>query len=158
MTKGRRRASRIAKGSGRGLPKGKRSLPRRFFGLFVSRPMRYFLLLVLFLALLFYFVSPLFSPLISELETARDSAIETFGLGLVLLAVLILLLIWMAWRWQVPHFLNSWNRWLGGIAFFFAIFGFLAFFKPGGDSIIAEHTWGGDLGKAVIGTPMPLVL
>ncbi len=116
-------------------------------GLFFSRPMRYFLLLVLVLALLFYFSA----PLISALDTARDSLLETFGAGLVLLAMAILLLIWIVWRWRIPRFLSSWNRWLGGIAFFFALFGLLAFFKPGGDSIAAEHTWGGNLGKAVIG-------
>jgi S-DNA-T family DNA segregation ATPase FtsK/SpoIIIE len=109
--------------------------------------MRYFFLLVLVLALLFYFSA----PLISALDTAQDSMIRTFGAGLILLAMAILLLIWMVWQWRIPRFLNSWNRWLGGIAFFFALFGLLAFFKPGGDSIIAEHTWGGDLGKAVIG-------
>jgi len=119
----------------------------RFMGLFLSRPMRYFFLFVLVLALLFYFSA----PLISALDTAQDSMLETFGAGLILLAMAILLLIWMVWQWRIPRFLNSWNRWLGGVGFFFAIFGLLAFFKPGGDSIAAEHTWGGNLGKAVIG-------
>ena len=151
MAKGQRRASRTAKSGGRGQPKSKRSEPRRFFGLFFSRPVRFFLLLLLFLALLFYLVTPLISPLISDVETARDSLIRTFGLGLFLLAMAILLLIWMVWRWRIPRFLSSWNRWLGGIAFFFAVFGLLAFFKPGGESIVANHTWGGNLGKAVIG-------
>ncbi len=148
MAKGRRRASGVTKRSGRGQPKRRRSLLGRFLGLFVSRPMRYFFLLVLVLALLFYFSA----PLISALETARDGLIETFGAGLVLLAMAILFLIWVVWWWRTPRFLNSWNRWLGGIAFFFALFGLFAFFKPG-EGIISEHTLGGDLGKAVIGAP-----
>ena len=147
MAKGRRRVRRVAKGSSRKLVRRKPSLLGRFSRIFVSRPMRYFFLLLLFLALLFYFSA----PLISALESARDSMIETFGLGLVLLALVILLLIWMVWRWQTPRFLSSWNRWLGSITFLFAIFGLLAFFKPGGDGILAEATWGGNLGKAVIG-------
>ena len=119
MAKGGRRSRRVAKGGSRKLVRRKPSLRGRFLRIFVSRPMRYFFLLVLFLALLFYFSA----PLISALENARDSMIETFGLGLVLLALAILLLIWMVWRWQTPRFLSSWNRWLGGIVFLFAISG-----------------------------------
>ncbi len=149
MAKGGRRSRRVAKGGSRKLVRTKPSLRGRFSLIFVSRPMRYFFLLVLFLALLFYFSA----PLISALESARDSMIETFGLGLVLLALAILLLIWMVWRWWTPRFLNSWNRWLGSITFLLAIFGLLAFFEPGGEGILARHTWGGNLGKAVIGAP-----
>ncbi len=148
MAKGRRRARRVAKGGSRKTSRRNPSLLGRFSRIFFSRPMRYFFLFVLFLALLFYFSA----PLISALETARDSLIETFGGGLVLLAMVILLLIWLVWRWRTPRFLSSWNRWLGVIVFFFALFGALAFFKPG-EGIPSEHTWGGNLGKAVIGAP-----
>ena len=146
MAKGRRRASRVARGSGRRVVRRNPSLLGRFLRLPFSRPMRFILLLLLVLALLFYFSA----PLVSALDTARDNLIETLGAGLVLLAMATLLLIWMLWRGRVPRFLRGWNRWLGGIGFVLALFGLLTFFKPG-EGIPSEATLGGNLGKAVIG-------
>jgi len=135
VAKTRRRAPKLTK--------QKPSLLRRFFS---CRPVRLFLLAVAVAALLFAFNS----PVASALDTAWDSLLRAFGWGLILPAVVILLLLLMAWRRRVPGFLRSWNRWLGIIAFIVLIFGILAFFKPG-EGILAEPTWGGNVGKAIIG-------
>ncbi|MFQ5925130.1 MAG: DNA translocase FtsK [Dehalococcoidia bacterium] len=133
------------------MPKERPSLLGRFFRFLFSRPMRRLLLLVVVVGLLFYFRA----PVISALGTAWESVISFFGVGLILPAAAILLLGWMLWRWRIPGFLGGWNRWLGGIAFSVALFGLLAFFRPPG-GILGEVTWGGDLGRAILGTPGPL--
>jgi len=127
----------------RRLPTRKPSLLRRFLS---WRPVRMFLLVVAVVALLFAFSS----PVASALDTAWDNLLKAFGAGIALPALVLLLLLLLAWRRQVPVFLRSWNRWLGIIAFIVLIFGILAFFKPG-EGILAEPTWGGNVGKAVIG-------
>jgi len=107
--------------------------------------------LVVVLGLLLYFRA----PVISALGTAWESVISFFGVGVILPAAAILLLGWMVWRWRIPGFLRAWNRWLGGIAFSLALFGLLAFFRPQG-GILSEVTWGGNLGRAILGIPGPL--
>jgi len=125
---------------------------RRFFRFVFSRPVRWVLLLIIFLALLFSFSS----PVVSAFSTAWGALIGTFGAGLILLAVVIVLVGLIVSRKGVPDFLRRWsqslgdaasalalrrwNLWLGGIVFALAVFGLLAFFALGGA-----------LGTAIIG-------
>ena len=104
------------------------------------------LLLIVALALLFYFRS----PVMTGLSTAWETLLEAFGAGLILVAVVVAFLGWMIWRRRIPAFFQRWNRWLGAIAFSLTIFGILAFFRPQG-GLLSEVTWGGNLGRAIIG-------
>jgi S-DNA-T family DNA segregation ATPase FtsK/SpoIIIE len=117
----------------KGMKSTKTSRIRRYL---FSRPVRLLLPLIIALALLFYFQA----PVMGAFNTAGEALIGTFGLGLILVVVTILLLGWMAWRRRIPRFLRIWNRLLGAIAFSVAIFGVLAFFALGGS-----------LGMAIIG-------
>ena len=112
------------------------------------RPVKILLLLAAIAALLVAFRS----PVASGLDTAWDSLLRSFGVGLVLVAAAILLLASIVARRQVPGFLCSLKGWLGVIGLIFFVFGILAFFKPE-EGILAEATFGGNLGKATIGAP-----
>jgi len=117
---------------------------RRFFRFIFSRPVRWVLLLIIFLALLFSFSS----PVVSAFSTAWGALVGTFGVGLILLAVAIVIVGLIVSRKGVPDFLRRWsqslgdaasalalrrwNLWLGGIVFALAVFGLLAFFALGG--------------------------
>ncbi len=143
MPKARRKPKRTVNRAVRRKP----SLIRRFFGLLFSRPVRAILLFAVALALLFYFRS----PVVSGLSTAWGSLLRFFGVGLALLGAVILALGLMVWRWWLPGFLKRWNRWLGIIAFIFALFGLLAFFRPQ-QGILGQVSFGGNLGTAVLGS------
>ncbi|MFW6126273.1 MAG: ATP phosphoribosyltransferase, partial [Chloroflexota bacterium] len=127
---------------------------RRFFAFLFSRPVRWVLFFIIFLALLFSFSS----PIIAAFSTAWGALVGAFGVGLIILAVALVLLGLIVSRKGVPEFLGRWSRslgamasalglrrwnlWLGGIAFCLAAFGILAFYGLGGA-----------LGRAIIGGP-----
>ncbi|MBE0415346.1 MAG: DNA translocase FtsK [Dehalococcoidia bacterium] len=125
--------------------KTKTSLTRRFFAFLLSRPVRWLLLLAIFLALLFSLVG-------AFNIAAGEVLIDTFGVGLILVVLAMVFVGWMVWRRRIPGFLRRWNRWLGAIAFSLALFGLLAFFKPQG-VLLSDATWGGNLGRVILGAP-----
>lgn len=154
MAKAKGKPSKKSKRAPEPAVSGGTSPIRRFFGFFFSRPVRWILLLIIFVALLFSFSS----PVVSAFSTAWGALIGTFGAGLIVVAVVIVLLGMIVARRGVPEFLRRWshslgdiasalalrrwNRWLGAIAFILALFGLLAFFALGGR-----------LGMAIIGAP-----
>ncbi len=157
MAKAKGKPRKTSKGASSTAIGGSSSPIRRFFGFFFSRPVRWILLLIIFVALLFSFSS----PVVSAFSAAWGALIGTFGVGLIVVAVAIVLLGMIVARRGVPEFLRRWsqslgdiasalalrrwNRWLGAIAFILALFGLLAFFALGGT-----------LGTAVIGAPNAL--
>jgi len=157
LAKAKGKPRKISKGASSTAIGGSPSPIRRFFGFFFSRPVRWILLLIIFVALLFSFSS----PVVSAFSAAWGALIGTFGVGLIVVAVVIVLLGMIVARRGVPEFLRRWsqslgdiasalalrrwNRWLGAIAFVLALFGLLAFFALGGT-----------LGMAVIGAPNAL--
>lgn len=130
----------------KGTKRTKTSPTRRFFAFLLSRPVRWLLLLAIFLALLFC------TPLAKPFNIAGETIIQTFGAGLILVALAMVFVGWMVWRRRIPGFLRRWNRWLGAIAFSLALFGLLAFFKPQG-VLLSDATWGGNLGRVILGAP-----
>lgn len=152
----------MAKAKGKPRQKSGRSAPpaadasgspaRRFFRFVFSRPVRWILLIIIFLALLFAFSS----PVVSAFSTAWGTLVGTFGAGLILLAIVIVLIGLVVSRKGVPDFLRRWsqslgdaasalalrrwNLWLGGIVLALVVLGLLAFFALGGA-----------LGTAIIG-------
>jgi len=100
-----------------------RGKPRRraflggLFHFLMFPAVRYFILLVIIVALLFWKWSNL---------------VELFGGGLVLMAIAVGIVIIWIWRWKLSSFILRGNRWLAGVAFILAIWGILAFLNLGG--------------------------
>ena len=105
----------------------------RFFHFIMLPPVRWLILLVIIVALLFW----QWSTLTSWAASVKDSALELFGWGLILIAIAVITIMGLIWRQQLSAFahrwrLYQWNEWLGAIAFILAIWGILAFFNLGG--------------------------
>jgi S-DNA-T family DNA segregation ATPase FtsK/SpoIIIE len=69
-----------------------------------------------------------------------DRVLALFGYGLVIVAIALGSLVWMAWRRQFSIVKQRWNWVLGGISLACAVWGILAFF-----------TLGGSIGQSIIG-------
>ncbi len=111
----------------------RRSLLGGLFHFIVSPAVRRLILLVIILTLLIW----QWSALTSWAAGIRDTALELFGWGLVIIAMVVVIIMGMLWRRQLSAFaqrwkLYQWNKWLGSIAFILAIWGILALFKLGG--------------------------
>jgi S-DNA-T family DNA segregation ATPase FtsK/SpoIIIE len=78
-----------------------------------------------------------------------EDMLGLFGLGLILTAVFLGMLIWMIASGRFWLFTRYWKWWLGGIPLAFAVWGILAFFSPG-SGIVSEATLGGSIGKGII--------
>ncbi|MCJ7515356.1 MAG: hypothetical protein MUO89_05250, partial [Dehalococcoidia bacterium] len=78
-----------------------------------------------------------------------EGLLGLFGLGLILTAVFLGILIWMIASGRFWLFTRYWKWWLGGIPLAFAAWGILAFFSPG-SGIVSEATLGGSIGKSII--------
>ena len=78
-----------------------------------------------------------------------ESLIGLFGLGLVLTAVFLGILIWMIASGRFWLFTRYWKWWLGGIPLAFAAWGILAFFSPA-SGVLSQTTLGGSIGKSII--------
>ncbi|MBI3954221.1 MAG: DNA translocase FtsK [Chloroflexi bacterium] len=74
------------------------------------------------------------------------------GWGLLLLALWGGYSVLLAKVRPARRLLNKLNLWLSGLAFTAAVWGCLAFFRPPG-GLLAEATYGGYLGLAIIGAP-----
>ncbi len=73
-----------------------------------------------------------------------------FGYGLIIIAIAVGSLVWMAWRRQVSVVKRRWNWIPGGISLALALWGILAFFP--GKGILQDATLGGSIGQSIIGT------
>ena len=86
--------------------------------LLMSRPVRWLVLVVVVLALLWW---------------QWPNLVRLLGWGLVFIAAAIITLVVQIRRHKASSFLFHWNRWLGAVAFVLAIWGILAFFRLGGN-------------------------
>ena len=98
---------------------------KRFFG-FVASPVGRRLILIGVVVLLLYFL--------------WGGILRLFGYGLVIIAIALGSLVWVAWRRQFSVVKRRWNWILGGISLACAVWGILAFF-----------TLGGSIGQSIIG-------
>jgi len=78
-----------------------------------------------------------------------EGMLKLFGYGLIILAIALGSLIWVAWRRQFSAVKSRWNWVLGGISLAFAVWGIISFFPGGG--ILREATLGGTFGQGIIG-------
>ncbi|MCJ7669742.1 MAG: DNA translocase FtsK, partial [Dehalococcoidia bacterium] len=72
-----------------------------------------------------------------------------FGYGLIIIAIALGSLVWMAWRRQFSVVKQRWNWVLGGISLAFAVWGILSFFP--GEGVLRQATLGGRFGQSIIG-------
>ena len=129
-------------------PQGKKS-PGGLFGLFARAWVRWLVLIILLAALLLW----QWPKLYAWVNNLVLRSWEVFGWGLILTLLALVIIIGivlreylsaMARRWK----LYLWNKWLGSLAFFAAIWGTLALFDIGGRiglSIIGAQNFEGVL-------------
>ncbi|MBI4267167.1 MAG: DNA translocase FtsK, partial [Chloroflexi bacterium] len=133
--------------------RGRRPWWLRLLRLVFLSHLRYFLLLVTIVALLYWQW-----PAISSWISAAAAGIwRLFGWGLLIILTALLTLVIVVGRRKYSSFIHHGNRWLAGISFFLAAWGILAFFNQGGDfglGIIAKRDFIGVLrlsGLLIIG-------
>jgi len=78
-----------------------------------------------------------------------EGILTLFGYGLVIIAIALGSLVWVAWRRQFSVVQHRWNWVLGGISLAFAVWGILSFFP--GEGILRQATLGGTFGQSIIG-------
>ncbi|MGB5925462.1 MAG: hypothetical protein WBH01_05135, partial [Dehalococcoidia bacterium] len=98
---------------------------KRFLGFMASPVVRRLILIVVITVLLYALWGRL---------------LTLFGYGLIIIAIALGLLVWMAWRRQFSVVKQRWNWILGGISLAFAVWGILSF-----------STLGGTFGQGIIG-------
>ncbi len=113
---------------------------------FLASPVLWRVLLVFaIVALLYLFASPL-----AELGGAAwGGSLEWCGVGLIILAAALGVLIWVVWR-GFSVLIRRWNLFLGGALLALALWGTLSFFSPRG-SILWEVSLGGRFGRSIVG-------
>jgi len=116
--------------------KAKESQPawKRFFSFIASPVVRRLILIVVIVVLLY---------------VLWEGMLTLFGYGLIIMAIALGLLVWMAWRRQFSVVKQRWNWVLGGISLAFAVWGILSFFP--GEGILRQATLGGRFGQSIIG-------
>jgi len=128
MTKKKEKARPEPKVKSRGKPRGGGFLRS------LARPWVWWLSLIILLTILLIWQ---WSTLTGWVASLLIGSWEVFGWGLILILLGVIIVIGVilreylsdvARRWK----LNLWNKWLGGIAFFAAIWGTLALFDVGG--------------------------
>jgi len=99
--------------------KAKESRPawKRFFGFIASPVVRRLILIGVIIILLY---------------VLWEGILKLFGYGLIIIAIALGSLIWVAWRRQFSVVKHRWNWILGGISLAFAVWGILAFSGLGG--------------------------
>jgi S-DNA-T family DNA segregation ATPase FtsK/SpoIIIE len=107
---------------------------KRFFIFIASPVVRRLILIVLIVVLLYVF---------------WKAILTLFGYGLIIIAIALSSLVWVAWRRQFSVVKHRWNWVLGGISLACAVWGILAFFSPGSGPL-SEATLGGRIGQSII--------
>jgi S-DNA-T family DNA segregation ATPase FtsK/SpoIIIE len=116
--------------------KAKESRPawKRFFS-FIATPVVRRLILIVVIVVLLYVL--------------WDRVLTLFGFGLIIVAIAVGSLVWIAWRRQFSVVKRRWNWVLGGISLALALWGILAFFP--GKGILQDAKLGGSIGQSIIG-------
>ena len=136
-----RRDNSVPKARSRSRPRGKvvesRPAGKRFFSFIASPVVRRLILIVIIVALLY---------------VLWEGILALFGYGLVIIAIALGSLVWVAWRRQFSVVKRKWNWVLGGISLALAAWGILSFFTPG-EGILSQATLGGQVGQSITGAP-----
>ena len=95
----------------------------------------------------------LFAPLLVILGLAAwfwDDVFHTFGMGVILVAILIFAPVLILGLGKHSLFREHWTKWLGGIVVCALIFGILAFFVPVSGPL-EDYSLGGNVGTSITG-------
>ena len=84
--------------------------------------------------------------------TTWEGLLKLLGIGLLIVAVFLVLLLWIILAGKFSLLIRYWNFWLGGICLAIAAWGISAFFSPG-SGIVSQETLGGKFGQSIVGTP-----
>jgi len=114
--------------------KESQSAGKRFLSFIASPVVRRLILIVVIVVLLY---------------VLWENILTLFGYGLIIIAIALGSLVWMAWRQQFSIVKRQWNWVLGGISLACAVWGMLAFFAPG-HGPLSEATLGGRIGQSII--------
>jgi S-DNA-T family DNA segregation ATPase FtsK/SpoIIIE len=79
-----------------------------------------------------------------------DDVFHAFGIGVILVAILILTPVLILGLGKHSLFREHWNKWLGGIVICALIFGILAFFVPVSGPL-EDYSLGGNVGTSITG-------
>lgn len=106
---------------------------KSFFRFLFSKWVRRTVLLIAILALLFW----QWDNIYNWITVTVTDAIGVLGWGLILIALAILIIVCIIYRKTIGAFIERyklylWNKWLGGAAIFFAVWGILGLFDVGG--------------------------
>jgi S-DNA-T family DNA segregation ATPase FtsK/SpoIIIE len=115
--------------------KAKESRPawKRFLNFIASPVVRRIILIVVIVVLLY---------------ALWKDILALFGYGLIIIAIALGSLVWIAWRRQFSVAKQRWNWVLGGISLACAVWGILSFFR--GEGILKDATLGGSIGQSII--------
>ena len=130
----------MPKAKGRSRPRKKaeeRQPSRQGFVGFVTSPVVRRLLLVVVVVVLLYVV--------------WEGMLRLLGYGLIIMAVALGWLIWLAWQRRFSVVKHRWNWVLGGVILALAAWGILSFFP--GEGVIGDATLGGRVGLSIIRAP-----
>ncbi len=119
-----------------------------FFHFLISTPVRQIILLVVFVALLFWQWPNIMS--------AGVRLFQLLGWGLWLLIIALGILLVQILRRKAASLVYHFNRWLGGVAFILAVWGILAFFS--GEGVLASVSLGGEIGRTIIDYRAPMFI
>ncbi len=130
----------MSKARSRSRPKRKadesRSARKGFLGFIASPVVRRLLLIVVIVVLLYVLWAGM---------------LRLFGYGLIIMAIALGWLIWMAWQRQFSLVKQRWNWVLGGVSLALAVWGILSFFP--GEGVLRQATLGGRVGQSITGAP-----
>jgi S-DNA-T family DNA segregation ATPase FtsK/SpoIIIE len=112
---------------------------------------------VVFVLILIPFVGPIIGEAILDF---RDALVSLLGLAVLLLVIGLAVNGWLALSRRFALSLSFWRRWAGSFLLAVSVCGIMALFRPDwsvGDTSMSEVTAGGDLGHALMGSPIGIL-
>jgi len=112
---------------------------------------------VVFVLILIPFVGPTIGETILDF---RDALVTLLGLAVLMLVIGLAVNGWLALTRRFALSRTFWRRWSGGLLLAASVCGIIALFRPDwsvGSTSLSEVTAGGDLGHALMGSPIGIL-
>jgi S-DNA-T family DNA segregation ATPase FtsK/SpoIIIE len=112
---------------------------------------------VVFVLILIPFVGPIIGEAILDF---RDAIVTLLGLAVLLLVIGLAVNGWLALTRRFALSRTFWRRWVGSLVLAVSVCGIMALFRPDwsvGSTSLSEVTAGGDLGHALMGSPIGIL-
>ena len=134
--------------SGRNMGKKKRKSEqgkgRRFYRAFISWQFLRLVLVAIATGFVYFFRDPV-----------AEVVFETFGLGISLIALWLIIIVWILWRREFQQVSEYWNTWVAALIFTAAGLGIMSLFRPSlsvGGVQMVDATLAGSLGQSIVGS------